>query len=51
MVYFVIRFAGLIGRLGFYQGAEIVTARAQAYAESKLEIISYACFLILFSPL
>jgi len=36
---------GLIGTSGFYEGAEIVTARARAYAEGKLEIIYGACFL------
>ena len=51
MVYFVIRLTGLIKKLGFYQGAEVVTARARAYAEGKSEIISNVCFLTLLSLL
>ena len=37
---------GLIGQSGFYQGAEVVTARARAYAEGKLEIVSCAYCLV-----
>ena len=37
--------------LGFYQGAEVVTARAREYAEGKFEILSCTCFLVLFSLL
>ena len=34
--------------LGYYQGAEVVTARALEYAKSKHEILSCARFLVLF---
>jgi len=41
---------GLTGTSGFWQGGEVVTARARAYAECKSEIALRTCFLILFSP-
>jgi len=48
MVWVVTLPAGLTVKSGFYQGGEVVTARARAYAEGKLGILSSTCFLVLF---
>ena len=45
--YLFIEPVGLTGKPGFYQGGEVVAARATAYAEGKLDIISCAPFLAL----
>lgn len=40
MFYVVVQTAGLIGRAGFYQGAEVLTSRFQEYGKCKVKVTS-----------